>query len=68
MMLEEGANPKDAAERMGHTRLSTFLDFYCHVASKKVRNETTQTLSGIFTKLTQNKNQQTDEKPVGMPS
>ena len=56
VMLEEGANQKFAAEVMGHKRLSTFLDYYCHVASNNVHEQAAEIMDRVHAKLTQNEN------------
>jgi integrase len=55
IMLEEGVNHKLAAETMGHKRLSTFLDVYCHAVSDSARERATQSLDGAFARYTQKK-------------
>lgn len=58
ILLEEGVNHKYAAEVMGHKKLSTFLDYYCHVASNNVHEQASQTMDRVHLQLTQKKTRQ----------
>ncbi|MCL2500645.1 MAG: tyrosine-type recombinase/integrase [Defluviitaleaceae bacterium] len=66
ILLEEGVNQKYAAEVMGHKKLSTFLDYYCHVASDNVHEQAAQTMDRVHERLTQRKSPASSEQLTGL--
>lgn len=55
ILLEQRENPKIVAELMGHEDASTTLDFYSHVVSGQVYEQTAQTLDNVWSRLTENR-------------
>jgi integrase len=66
ILLERRENPKIVAELMGHVKPSTTLNIYSHVVSNDVYEQTAQTLSDVWTSMTQKKNPTGCDEPAGL--